>query len=507
MFKKTKLYFLLIFLTELLSFGGFLLPELRQTVFFIILAAALILSLLKLEYGLLILLAELFIGSKGYLFYFEQGGLVISLRIALFLVIMSICLAKVIITWNREGRAAFLNKLKLPFWQYYALLGAAVIGGVVNGYLQKNELSNVFFDTNAWIYFLIIFPLAYVIKEYKDDAVEFWQKLSAVFGAAVAWLIAETLLLLFFFSHNFGTAAALMIYKWIRVTGVGEITFTEFGFYRIFIQSQIYVLIALMIASALFIYFKSVDDKKKLLHCFIASLLAFSVVISSFSRSFWIGLAVGLFCFYVFLFLCFYKQWRVILWHIGLTLSAVILSVGLIFILVRFPYPEPIADFSPELIAQRAFSSEAGVSSRWNLLNPLLSKIKQAPLFGKGFGATVTYQTQDPRILEQNPSGDYTTYAFEWGYLDIWLKLGFIGLLVYVALLVKIVIKGIKNIKYLAAGRQGSILNIQYFNTALNFALLSGLVTVIITSFFSPYLNHPLGIGLIILTSFLVMKK
>ncbi|MFA6551395.1 MAG: O-antigen ligase family protein [Patescibacteria group bacterium] len=495
--KKIKLYLLLIASAELISFGSFLFPELRQIAFFAILLLTLILSLQKLEYGLLILLAELFIGSKGYLFYFEQGGLIISLRIALFLIIMSVWLAKIIITWNREGRAAFLNKLNLPFWQYYALLGVVVIGGIVNGYWQRNELSDVFFDANAWIYFLIIFPLAYVIKEYKDDATEFWQKLSAVFGAAVAWLIAETLLLLFFFSHNFGAAAALTVYKWIRVTGVGEITFTEFGFYRIFIQSQIYIIIALFIFISLGWYYWLKGEKKKLLNCFIVTLLSSAAILASFSRSFWIGLAVGLFCFFVFLFFCFYKQWRVILWHIGLTLSAAILSVGLIFTLVRFPYPEPIANFSPELIAQRAFSSEAGVSSRWNLLNPLLSKIKQAPLFGKGFGATVTYQTQDPRILEQNPSGEYMTYAFEWGYLDIWLKLGLLGLIVYLALLVKIFYNGIKNFQF-------SIFNFQLF---INIALLSGLVTVMITSFFSPYLNHPLGIGFIILTSFFVIKK
>jgi O-antigen ligase len=497
MFKKTKLFFLLIFLTELLSFSGFLFPELRQIVFFLILLAALILSLQKLEYGLLILFAELFIGSKGYLFYFEQGGLIISLRIALFLIIMSVWLAKMIIIWNREGRTVFLDKLKLPFWQYYALLGAALVWGTANGYWQNNEFNNIFFDANSWIYFLIIFPINYVIKEYKDEAAEFWQKLSAVFGAAVAWLVTETLFLLFFFSHDFGASAALAVYKWVRVTGVGEITFTEFGFYRIFIQSQIYIIIALFIFISLGLYYWLKDEKRKLLHCCIVALLSSAAIIASFSRSFWIGTVIGL-LFYCLIVLLLYRQkWKEMFWQAIIFSSAAILSVGLIFVLVRFPYPAPVANFSPELIAQRALSAEAGVSSRWNLLTPLLTKIKQAPLLGKGFGATVTYQTQDPRILEQNPTGEYTTYAFEWGYLDIWLKLGFVGLLVYVILIGKIFVAGIKTITNYE-------LRITNF---VKIGLLLGLVVIAATSFFSPYLNHPLGIGFIILVSFFLVKK
>ncbi|MBU1778569.1 hypothetical protein KJ992_02835, partial [Patescibacteria group bacterium] len=71
---------------------GYLLPDFRQIAFFVIVALTLILSLKNLKYGVLIMFAELFIGSKGYLFYFEHSGLIISIRIALWLVIMSVWL-------------------------------------------------------------------------------------------------------------------------------------------------------------------------------------------------------------------------------------------------------------------------------------------------------------------------------------------------------------------------------------------------------------------------------
>ena len=64
-----------------------------------------------------------------------------------------------------------------------------------------------------------------------------------------------------------------------------------------------------------------------------------------------------------------------------------------------------------------------------------MKEISQEPFFGQGYGATVTYLSQDPRVLENNPSGLYTTYAFEWGYLDIWLKLGIGGIIAYLLLL------------------------------------------------------------------------
>ncbi|PIT93945.1 hypothetical protein COU00_01545 [Candidatus Falkowbacteria bacterium CG10_big_fil_rev_8_21_14_0_10_43_11] len=499
--KKFRLYFLLIFLAELLSFSEFLFPELRQVAFFTILIIALILSLQKLEYGLLILLAELFIGSKGYLFYFEQGGFIISIRIALFLVVMAVWLAKLIILWSKQGLAGAIEKLRLPFWQYYILLGAAIGWGIVNGYFNGNEFSNVFFDANSWLYWLIIFPLAYALNERSKNGNKFWQELFAVFSAAVIWLCLETLFLLFAFSHNL-IIALYELYPWIRITGAGEVTVMESDFVRIFFQSQIYALIALMIFTSLIVYFKSAGDKKKLLYCCIAILLSTSAVIISFSRSFWIGLAAGL-LFYCFIFFLYFKQnWKELFWQVSVLFSIAALSVLLIFAIVKFPYPKPTANFDLSLLTERAssISGEAGASSRWNLLPPLWEKIKQAPILGQGFGATVTYKTQDPRVLEQNPSGEYTTYAFEWGYLDIWLKLGLLGLAVYLILLVKIFYNGIKNFQFSIPRTRDN------FQSLLNIALLAGLVTIMTTSFFSPYLNHPLGIGYVVLLSILLKK-
>jgi O-antigen ligase len=120
-----------------------------------------------------------------------------------------------------------------------------------------------------------------------------------------------------------------------------------------------------------------------------------------------------------------------------------------------------------------------------------MEKIGDSPMLGSGFGATVTYKTEDPRILGSNPTGKYTTYAFEWGWLDIWLKLGLFGLLSYGALLAAVARAGF------TAGPEGD-------DAMIGAAFAIGLAVISAVSFFSPYSNHPLGIGYLIIAGIII---
>jgi O-antigen ligase len=122
-------------------------------------------------------------------------------------------------------------------------------------------------------------------------------------------------------------------------------------------------------------------------------------------------------------------------------------------------------------------------------LPELWKQIGRAPILGSGFGTTVTYQTSDPRLLRQNPDGRYTTYAFEWGWLDIWLKLGFFGLLAHLSLFIWIIAAGYKK------------------NTWLSIGLGVGLLLIIAVSVFTPYSNHPLGIGFLFFAAAAIAKE
>ncbi len=487
--KYFKITFVALLFVEVISLLGYLFTEVNYLAFFAVVLAALILSLVKLEYGIYILLAELFVGSKGYLFFFDYHGTVVSLRIALFLIVMAVWFLGFLKT-----RKTALRQSKL-FW-YYILLFIAIGWAMAYGFL-RNEFSNAFFDSNAWWYFALVFPLYDVIKS-KEQVSRALQVLSA----SVLSLALKTFALLFIFSHQI-SELLYPIYKWVRNTGVGEITYFESGYSRIFIQSQIFNLIFLFILLCLLIYLFKKDniqpassagrhpifkDKNFILISFF-TIANIAVCLISFSRSFWVG---GFITSIVFLitWIYFYRDGFKFIAKTALYFIALaILSVGLMYGIINFPYGEG-GGFNAAMLEDRATSlTDAAGASRWALLPELWKEIKSAPIIGAGFGKTVTYKSQDPRILEIS-DGIYTTYAFEWGYLDIWLKLGALGLAFYLLLLWQLFKEGFGVVKQFTQEKTGF----------LAWGLVLGLVVVASTSIFSPYMNHPLGIGYIMLT-------
>lgn len=478
--KYFKFILLAIIVIEFFSFFAFLFPILNNFLFIFILAAILILTLLRLEYGVCAIIAELIIGSKGYLFSFDFGSFSLSIRIGLFAVVVAVWAVQFIKT--KQVKIEFLNsKLARPF----ILLFVFIVYGAILGVLRGNFFSNLFFDFNNWLFFCLIFPFFKVIKK------ENFKNLFAAVLAALTALILKTYFLLFVFSHYF-IGAMPFLYKWVRITGVGEITDMGGGFYRVFFQSHIYALLGFFILLPL-LNTKFVQRREKLfkknnaiLLLFISSLL--SVVVISFSRSFWLAGAVTLFCYCIILF--FKKNIKQLSINILLIFSVFIASIFLFAGIVKFPLPIKSQPISLTSIVEKRgaeISGDAAVGSRWNLLGPLWDKIKKRPILGSGFGETVTYKTKDPRALENNPDGFYTTYAFEWGYFDFWLKMGIFGVLAYLYLIFKIFKLGWKN-------RSNDYI----------FGGLSALAVLIIVHFFTPYLNHPLGIAYIILTSAMI---
>ncbi|EKE15360.1 MAG: hypothetical protein ACD_12C00049G0001, partial [uncultured bacterium] len=137
--KYFRLTLIFIIFLELISFLGYLFPLLNTVTFFSIITVALILAVIRLEYGLYLILAELFIGSKGYLFYFEINGLRISLRLALFLVVLGVW-----IFYYLRNKKLEIKKSNL-FWPLI-LLFLFIIWGVLSGFLRGNEFDNLFFD-------------------------------------------------------------------------------------------------------------------------------------------------------------------------------------------------------------------------------------------------------------------------------------------------------------------------------------------------------------------------
>ncbi|MFA5024339.1 MAG: hypothetical protein WC523_05250 [Patescibacteria group bacterium] len=482
-----KIYWLLIIFLgfELLSYFGIIFPPLNQLVFIILSLLCLIVSFYSLEYGLLIVLGELFIGSMGHLFYLSVGDLQIPVRIALWGVLMLVFISKFVKQLIKSGRGSeYYQKIKsFPYLKIFGLLFLFISIALVNGWLRGHTLTTIFNDFNAWLYLLLLFPIVVVYGQKDEPAIK---KLKVVFFAGAIWLSLKTLILLFIFTHNLNIAPD--VYFWLRRTLSGEMTATLSGWPRIFIQGQIYCGIAFWLVFWLArqnFKFPRIRAKQNLISIGLGALF-FSSVLISFSRSFWVGL-VGVLLISllaIWRFYSFGQMFKMLSWSI----FAGALGFLLIYLVTIFPYPTP-GKFQANFLDRISNGGESAITSRWSLLPVLVKEIKKEPFLGQGYGATVTYLSNDPRVLKNNPSGEYTTYAFEWGYLDLWLKLGALGLLAYLWLIAKIIIKGRR---------------LKDTDPVRLFGLAAGLLFLIIVNIFTPYLNHPLGFGLLLLSSCLI---
>ncbi len=419
----------------------------------------LIVTFVRPEIGFAAVVAEHVIGSKGRQFVFgadasHDGGL--SLRIILFVAFF--------VGWFAHLAKAkrlpdFRSMLKGRF--AWIVLGGFVLLGVIQGWMRQNPF--LVADANAWGAFLLLLP-ALDLARTRFDALRRFT--SAAAKTALAWVSAKTLALFYFFSHDFG-AAWEPVYLWVRRTGVGEVTriIRDASAFRVFFQSHVYqVLASVGLATQL------VSRKAPISNNALKGLaILFAVVLISFSRSFWIGMVAGV--LFVALIILRRKTWRVIP---KLALSDVG-GVLIVFVLFMFPFPPSSGSLGDAILA-RADTGEDAAQSRWELLPVLNAEIAGSPLVGYGFGKTATYRSSDPRVVEAT-GGEYTTYAFEWGWHDMAMKIGVLGVLAYIWVLFGL-------LKRLGPERR---------------AWQVAVLTLCVIHIFTPYLNHPLGILVLVL--------
>ncbi|NCN25264.1 hypothetical protein COT94_04200 [Candidatus Falkowbacteria bacterium CG10_big_fil_rev_8_21_14_0_10_37_14] len=453
-----------------LSLLGYLNPTVNHIWFIILTGSVLMFSVANLRWGLNILLLEMVINSKGYLFFIPIGDFNLSLRITLWSVI-------ILVFFSQFLKSGLLQKIqaqyKKPLTKPLLVLAIAIIFGLLAGILNHNNWSNIFFDANGWLYWLLILPWLFFYS--KEDFKKLWPALAG----ALTTLALGSLATLYTFSHNFLDSNSIF-YGWLRDNGLGEITMMSGNFYRVFFQAHIWFLPAIF---TIWLYWMLKIKQNNWHNWLTTSGLAalwLAPILTGLSRSYWVGLFIG---WVLIGLLAIYKKIPGKRWLMG---QLWLVSVGalaflMILITVKFPWPTSQVGFSTDILTDRTeITSEAGAASRWALWPKLWQSISTKP-FGAGFGTTVTYKSSDPRVLDKDPSGSYTTFSFEWGWLDIWLKTGPLGFIAYLWLLILTT--------YLAWNK----------NDWLTWSLVIGFLVIAAVNFFSPYFNHPLGIAYFIL--------
>ncbi len=410
---------------------------------------------------------ELFVGSQGRLISVDMFGFSLSLRMLIFI----IAFIAGLIYLYKKNKLDFIKSKYIWFYVVYILV---LVFGVLIALLNKTKPSNIFFDINNFLFFLIL-PIYYqIIKDKKVFANLFY-----IFLSASLFFSLKTIIVFYLFSQQFSFIDYTTLYKWLRDTRVGEITKMNEHFYRIFFQSQIYLMISFVISSVVLMTSKL--QKKDKIFFYTLSILNLSAIIVSFSRSYWLGVVIAF--IFLFFILVFQKQKiKIIFLNYIKLFGVIVLSILLIFILLKIPNTH--INFA-DMLSGRVSEGDSSSNSRMELLHPMLRDIKNSPIIGYGMGHEISYYSLDPRNKNVfNPTGLTTTYSFEWGWLSFWLKMGIFGLIFYISLSLKIMRDSVRLIRT---------------NNVIFISLLLSFLAVLAVHIFSPYLDHPLGIGFVIL--------
>jgi GT2 family glycosyltransferase len=420
------------------------------------------------------ILLEILIGSKGGILFVGEHPQTTSVRILLVAAFLFGWLLNIFTSPERKARIRSWSRFLQGRWAYL-ILASVIIWGVMRGWMLGNG-QTVFKDANAWGFWIMLLPLLDIVNQHGEAAEK---QVKQVLVIGLSWLAAKTLLISYIFSHGLGIAPR--VYPWVRRTGIGEITLIAGNFFRVFFQSHVYAVFG-VIALTIKEFSQTINRKPYLLGSLIA------VLVLGLSRSFWIGTVFGL-VLSIGLYLSYSektKQQKKPIKQFAIAgLIGICLSLGSVMIPIP---PVDIASLS-SVFGNRADGGEAAVVSRWNLLSSLEQKIRQHPIIGSGFGAVVTYQTKDPRIVKQT-GGTYTTYAYEWGWLEHWVKFGLIGIPLMAWLVFSLAYRLWKSPWSLEV-RISSV------------AILAALAAIHV---FTPYLNHPLGISVLLFGEALVER-
>ncbi|MBT4209852.1 MAG: O-antigen ligase family protein [Candidatus Komeilibacteria bacterium] len=452
---------LVIFIVlELLSGLAWRFNDLNWVVLLIIALVSLFFLFKKPIYSLYIPLAEIFWGSLGHSFDYN----IINTRLLIFILVVLVF----VITNIRQ-----LNKLKLfkdkALGRVYLFLLFFILVTVVSGYYNSYNLKKVFFDANAYFYLLYL-PIWYEVYDKK-----YLKNVFDILKAAVLVIAVKTLVLLNIFSQGYEFIDTDSIYKWVRDTRTGEITPFKDSFFRIFMQSQFYLILAWF-----WLFLKQMKDFKNKNSFLLLAIISAALMIS-LSRSFWLGAFIGLLFIVINIFI--YQKKR-ISFHIFLSLGAVAVA-GIL--LVQVFYNLPIYK-NINIFTQRTTSvAEPAANTRSQLWGPMWQTIAERPVIGHGFGKEISFKSSDPRIKNvDNPEGWTTTYAFEWGWMDQLVKGGGILVLLFVIWIMQLYYRAYVRITT---------------DPVLSLVLTATLTSLLIIHIFTPYINHPLGLAFLMLVS------
>ncbi len=450
--------------------------------FAIIVIATLIVSCKSLTWGFAIAMLEIIIGGHGHLIDISLG-MTVGLRLGIFGAVMVSVLYHLLV---KKVRPVFVFERDMPI---LVILGAVIIGSMIG--VANNPFGQVFDDANAFVTLLYLLPVSMIVWTNEAKRIVLW-----TFALGATWVAGSSLFLLYYFTHSSPDAIWAM-YHFIRDARLAEVTLLSGPswlvatfpngpwFFRVFEPAQAFVMLFTFVLCSMVCYVAKTWKYRLMMTIPLA--LMFAVDLSGQSRSFWIGLIVGGIAL-AGAVLYERPSAREVIRMKATGVIAIVIAIVMMWVAIVLPLPSrPDVSNSPYYKGQDDDTRDLAVSSRWNLLTPMMESIGKSPVWGTGFGTTVTFISDDPRVRATNPNGEWTTYRFEWGFHDIWMKMGLLGLFAFAWYFFSVLRAATRSIRSKQETRW------------LTVSLAVGVVAIFASHAFSPYLNHPIGLGFMVM--------
>lgn len=450
--------------------------------FSLIAVAAFFITKRSLAWGLAFAMMEIFIGGHGHLIDVSIGGATLGIRQGIFVAVM---LGTLYHIGMNHIRPRFVAERDLPF----VFLAGAIVLGTISGF-ARNSIGAAFDDMNGYATFAYLLPVSMILWTQEAKRVLLW-----TLSLSATWVASSSMVLLYAFTH-LPVQGIWALYGFVRDARLAEVTILSGPawlvgtlingpwYFRVFEPAQFCVMTFTLVLFGALMFVAKDWRTRWMIAVPMTAMLA--IDIAGQSRSFWLGLLAAVMVLAI-VGIAEKIPVKEMLKMKATGAVAVLVAILSLWMLVVVPVPSrPDLTNSPYYKGDKDSTRELAVSSRWNLLGPMMTEIGKNPLWGSGFGTPVTFISDDPRIRAMNGTGEWTTYRFEWGYQDIWLKMGVPGLLAF----------GLYFVTILRAAYRSFVEKEE--TRWLTMSLASGVIALFVAHIFSPYLNHPIGLGFMV---------
>ncbi len=415
-----------------------------------------------------ILMIEIVLGNSGR--WLAVGA--VSFRMVMFVLCLFFSIPSVLGSYKRLTKDKFIIlNILFAVW----LLICAYIG-----YKLGNNPSYIFSDISGFL-ILSLSPAVFVYMQNEDRAkiTEFLTTIIIYSAVCLAICVGVIHFLIPFLSIR----QIMDINSVLNDMSFGGLSLLSGNIYRIYLRSELYFQIALVI---LIVKQLNADkfDRKEIL---MTAIIAFGSLLS-FTRSFWIGMFVSL----LFIFLVFRKHIIKIV-RLAMYCFAVlilILTVSLAVYrgssVVFVGFNRIIMSVAPDVTSLTDTEDNSLYQSdglRTDVVMLLQANIVKSPFIGSGLG----------KSLEKLRTGGKTEYL----YYDLTMKTGVIGLLLFLLPFFYLFQSYFVNSK----------LNRKIKLKRISHGYMAALLGVMVSTIFNPFINNPIGLMFVLTVSMIISEE